>query len=94
MTADLPAAEVREDDAHRQATWDTGKLEGQPVLSGSVRLYRLTSKRELIVRAPGGQTRTFPLAIPRDPSRASADWSPWSMPGASANWSIRYRVIQ
>jgi len=97
MTGDLPAAEVREDDANVQAAWDTesqSQSPGDSVLSGNARLYRLTSKRELIVRAPGQPTRIFALTIPRDPSGASAGWSPWSNPATGANWSIRYRVIQ
>src|SRR4029434_575161 len=54
-TAELPVAEVREDEAPRQATWDTGtqeQFEGRRVLSGGVRLYRLTSKRQLVVLVP------------------------------------------
>ena len=96
VTAEFPAAEVREGDLHGNPTWDTAnqeQLSGASLLSGSMRLYRLTPRRELTVREPGGPTRTFPLAMPRDPSRASADWSPWSSPATGANWSIRYRVI-
>ena len=85
-----PAVEILEDGEGREVSWDHEE-QGR---SGSARLYRLTSRRELIVRAPGEPPRHFPLAIPRDPSRASAEWSSWTGRSQGDSRSIRYRMIR
>ena len=90
----LPAtltAEVLEDDDADQVVWE--KDPGRPALNGSVRLYRLTTKRKLVVHAADGQTGTSPLALPRDPSKAASQWSNWSGAGVAPKWTIRYRVV-
>jgi hypothetical protein len=89
-TGEWPAVEIREDGDSREVSWEAGG-HGR---AGSARLYRLTSRRELILRTPGEPPRNLPLSFPRDPSRASADWSPWTGTARAEASSIRYRIIR
>jgi hypothetical protein len=93
LPATPPTAEVLEDNDAGRVVWDADTAApGQKALSGSVRLYRLTTKRKLVLHAADGQMGAFALALPRDPSQAASQWSNWS--GAVApNWTIRYRVV-
>jgi hypothetical protein len=70
----------------------SGTLEGDgELLAGSVRLYRVTSERNLELRLVDGTTQTFPIALPVNPSRASGrPWSEWVT--GSGGSALRYRV--
>jgi hypothetical protein len=97
LPSELPAIELREGDHHDEATFDAPprpQASRPSVLSGKTRLFWLTRDRELIVHSPDMPDRKFPLIIPRDPSTARVDWSPWTQPATGANWKVRYRVIK
>ncbi len=88
------------DGDNRIGTWtddegDVKSVEGRNVLAGYVPLYKVTSKRSLLLQLPKGSgIQTFRVKLPSYPIdiKKKGKWSEWESAASGGDYRIRYRV--